>query len=205
MRARLYCAEALPALRRPLEQIGGDAEVLLDPVAFGDERAERELRIGIAEIGGLGIVVGGLAEILSDAEPFLIDLAHEGVGLLRALRRLLLGELERGQILALEIGGVGRAFLGACRARDKRQEQRRGEQDLAALDKTHAALLTPEIALPISATRLTASSSCQISLEGAMKSAPSSASFRAASVASMLKATHGTTKISAHQAISSAH
>src|SRR5581483_884733 len=145
------------------------------------------------------------AVVLSDAEAFLVDLAHQSVGLLRALRRFLLGKLERSQILALDVGGVGRVLRRPRGARDKRQDKARGEQGRPHESESQAALLTPEIVLPISAMRLTASSSLQISLEGATKSAPSVASLRAASVPSILKATHGTTKISAHQAISSAH
>jgi len=84
------------------------------------------LGVGIAEIGGLGIGIGGLAQILCDPEASLIDLAEKRIGFLRPLLGLCFGELERGQILALGIGGVSGAF-GGVGGRPCECEHQRGE------------------------------------------------------------------------------
>ena len=193
------------ALRRILEQIGGDAQVLLHADALGDHAPERELGIGIAEIGGLGISVGRLGEVLGDAEPFRIDLAHQGEGFLGALRRLLLGELQRGQVFALEIGGVGGAFARAGRRGGiaPAATPRPGGRRAAAMH--HAALLAWRMAVSISAMRFERIVVVPNALaRGRRNPRRARQNCAACSASSTSQATHGTTKISDHQAISSA-
>ena len=115
------------ALRRLLEEVGGRAQVLLHAEAVGDHAPQRELGIGIAEIGGLGVSVGRLLVVLGNAEPFGINLAHQREGLFRALRRLLLGEFQRREIFALEIGGIGLALGGRRGSSGERLRQRYGQ------------------------------------------------------------------------------
>jgi hypothetical protein len=72
----------MAALSRLLEQVGGALEVLWHALALGGEGPEGELGVGIAEIGGLLIGVGGLFDVLGDAEPLLVDLAEQRIGFL---------------------------------------------------------------------------------------------------------------------------
>ena len=146
------------------------------PLAGKREGAQGKLGVGIAEIGGFAVGLGGLGVILRDAEPFLVDFAKKRVGLLRALRGLGLGELPRRHVLALRIGLEGRAFRGFARERQPPRASRLRAAGGGGRPPLHAALLASRKAAPIPAIRAGASSASQISGERATKSAPRPAS-----------------------------
>ena len=142
---------------------------------------KRKLGVGIAEIGGFAVSLGGLAVILRDAEPFLVDLAKKRVGLLRALRSLGLGKLPRRHVLALRIGLERRAFRGLHGSYGHPEHGGREQQAVEGGAAVHAALLASRKADPIPAIRLGASSASQMPEERVTKSAPRPASWAASS------------------------
>ena len=90
-----------------LEQLPGGLAVLGHALALGQHDAVGEHALGIAELGGTGVPLGGEREVLRRAVAFRIDAPHQRVRLRIALLGSLEGEVEGGEVFALVVGLVG--------------------------------------------------------------------------------------------------